>query len=266
MASKIVALMPPHSCYVEPFAGGLAVLYEKGFPPITNSDHYREVINDRDEEIVNFWRALQDPNDPFHHRIKYTLFSKSEHDNAEKEKSAWATWVNRVQGFGNKPSAGWGRGPTKTQPAQKNAPSSFMNRVAMMPEAAERVRNAFIECDDALAVIKRWDSPYTLHYCDPPYPSTDQGGYSGEYTLAELQALVDVLAECKGSIMLSNYDQPGLRVPDDWQRHEFSATMTVSRKKENNKRTEVLYVCDRSANAPEDQQRYLWTPAAKVTK
>ena len=53
LAPKIVALMPPHRHYVEPFAGGLSVLLAKD--PVGVS----EVVNDLDGRLTNFWRILQ---------------------------------------------------------------------------------------------------------------------------------------------------------------------------------------------------------------
>jgi DNA adenine methylase len=47
--------MPPHRHYVEPFAGGLAVLLAKNFDGIS------EVVNDIDRELANFWSVLADP-------------------------------------------------------------------------------------------------------------------------------------------------------------------------------------------------------------
>lgn len=267
MARRIVELMPAHSCYVEPFAGGLAVLFEKGFPSITSNANYREVINDRDEDISNFWAALRDPNHEFHHQAKYTPYSKATHDQARNEKSAWGTWVSTVQSFGNKKGDSWARDKTtESRASLQNSPLTFMQRVADLPLAAERLRGAYIECDDALAVIQRWDSPYTLHYCDPPYPGTACSPYVGDYTLADLQALVDVLAECQGSVMLSNYPQPGLSIPDDWVRHEFQASTSVSSgHKKGDARTEVLWVCDRSDNADPSQRKYMWSPSNGYT-
>jgi DNA adenine methylase len=264
IAKRIVDMMPAHSAYCEPFAGGLAVLFAKGLPMLTNADNYREVVNDIDGEIVNFWRELQDPNSPFHHRIKWTPFSLQEHTAATKENSAWGTWVRRMQGFGNKPSAGWARNITKSGPALCSYPAVFMNAVARMPECAERFRGAYIECRDATDVIKTWDSPYTLHYCDPPYPGTDMKAYGSDYSLSDLQRLVDTLADCKGSIILSNYEQLGLIVPDDWQKIEIDSYVSVgntSDKGKEKKRKEILWICDRSRNAPSEHWPKMWSPS-----
>src|SRR5215472_11890453 len=66
LAAKIVALMPPHVTYVEPFAGGLAVLFAR--EPEDNSlwlsphrDHagVSEIVNDLDARLINFWRVLR---------------------------------------------------------------------------------------------------------------------------------------------------------------------------------------------------------------
>jgi DNA adenine methylase len=54
LAPKIVALMPPHLHYVEPFFGGGAVLLAK------NPDGVSEVVNDLDGDLINFWKVLAD--------------------------------------------------------------------------------------------------------------------------------------------------------------------------------------------------------------
>src|SRR5438046_2238485 len=53
LAQKILSLMPAHVHYVEPYAGGLAVLLAK------NPQGVSEVVNDLDGELTNFWRVLQ---------------------------------------------------------------------------------------------------------------------------------------------------------------------------------------------------------------
>lgn len=52
MAQEIVQIMPPHRSYLEPFAGSLAVLFNKPRSAI-------ETVNDIDGDIVNFFRVLR---------------------------------------------------------------------------------------------------------------------------------------------------------------------------------------------------------------
>ena len=53
MAEEIVALMPPHRSYLEPFFGSGAVLFNK--PPSAI-----ETVNDIDGDIVNFFTVLRE--------------------------------------------------------------------------------------------------------------------------------------------------------------------------------------------------------------
>lgn len=61
---------------------------------------------------------------------------------------------------------------------------------------AGRMRSVQIEHDDALAVIRRFDGPETLFYCDPPYVAstrTSDKGYAFEMDDAAHCILVDTL-------------------------------------------------------------------------
>ena len=60
LASKLIPLIPPHNVYVEPFAGGAALLFAKGKPEITNNHHYREVLNDKDGRITTLYRVARE--------------------------------------------------------------------------------------------------------------------------------------------------------------------------------------------------------------
>jgi len=68
MANKIIGLMPRHVNYVEPYAGGLAVLLSKNpHDPChqwSSKSHERgtsEVVNDIDGALMNFWQVLRSP-------------------------------------------------------------------------------------------------------------------------------------------------------------------------------------------------------------
>lgn len=71
IAARIVALMPRHLIYLEPFAGGLAVLFEK---PRAR----RETINDLDGAVVAFWRAVRDRPDELAAAVAATPYARQE--------------------------------------------------------------------------------------------------------------------------------------------------------------------------------------------
>ena len=92
LAKLIIALMARHLHYVEPYAGGLAVLLEKD--PFDPSKYWgekgyeqgiSEVVNDIHRELTNFWRVLQreDTFAVFQRQIEATPFSQIEWEEAE---------------------------------------------------------------------------------------------------------------------------------------------------------------------------------------
>ena len=253
MCPKIVPLIPRHTVYVEPFAGGAAVFFAKPWPKVTNNNHYREVLNDKDQRIINFYQQLRDNGQALCDKLQLTLCSEAEYqlakdlDCEDKLEAARRYYVNVQQSFANKLNGGWRRNVYS-----RNSAATWANKVNQLPEYIDRMASVHIACDDALKIIRQWDSPQTFFYCDPPYPDADQGHYSG-YTIQDFQALVDTLKDVQGSFMLSNYDQPQATIPPDWERFEFEATASsrgrvgydrskkMDESAQNRKRTEVVW-------------------------
>ena len=152
--------------------------------------------------------------------------------------------------FGNAIGGGWGSGMIG-----RNLAETWVNRAARLPECFDRLKDVHIGCEDALSFIKRWDCPHGLIYADSPYPGTRQGHYNG-YTLDDYQALCDALDACESSYVLSNYHQE--IAPKSAQKCvEIETVMSAAngrggRTKDNIKRVEKLWICDRSANIRPD--------------
>ena len=73
IARQIVALMPEHSGYIEPFAGSLSVLLAKPAVGL-------EVVNDLDGDLMTFWRMLRDQPEELVRICSLTPHSRSEYD------------------------------------------------------------------------------------------------------------------------------------------------------------------------------------------
>lgn len=226
LSSKIVPLIPKHTVYVEPFAGGAAVFFAKPWPNVSSNHHYREVLNDTDQRICNFYQVLRDQPEALIRACCLTPHSRREHSVIAREatsdpvENARRWFVDIQQSFANKSRSGW-----RTSVYGGNAAATWQSACARLYACAERLHSVHIECIDALDVIEKWDSPQTFFYCDPPYPGAEQGHYSG-YTHEDFQRLVGALSSCDGSFLLSCYDQDG--IPPDWERFEFSAHCSAS--------------------------------------
>ena len=260
-----------HTVYVEPFFGGGAVLYAKGKIDRGNSDYYREAVNDLNKQLITFWRVAREQPEELARWIELTPYSQEEHREARKiynspsEHSdlevAWATYIECNMSFANQIGTGWRTGVIGT-----NEAATWVNRAARLPKCFERLKEVHIGCEDALSFIKRWDSAHSVMYADPPYPDTNQGHYDG-YTLDNYQALCDTLDACESSYVLSNYHQD--IAPKSAQKCiEIEAVMSAAngkdRTKGNIKRTEKLWICDRSANIRPDLKAIAKMPSKQM--
>lgn len=206
MSAQIVALMPEHRCYLEPFAGGAAILFAK---PRAE----RETLNDLDGQIMRFWRALREQPDALAAAVAATPYGRQEwRDSREPAdddvEAARRLLVNVDQSFSRSrqswsvPCIGDGRGRWQ--------PGTWANLPPKILAAAERLTNVALENGDAVDMIPRWDRPDAVIYCDPPYTGplrTEPGkGYAEDDHAHLWPRLVDALLEVQHArVLLSGY-------------------------------------------------------------
>lgn len=75
IADWIVANLPPHRVYVEPFGGAASVLMKK-------PRAFAEVYNDLDSEMVNLFRTVRDRGGELAEKLRLTPFAREEFDMA----------------------------------------------------------------------------------------------------------------------------------------------------------------------------------------
>jgi DNA adenine methylase len=86
--------------------------------------------------------------------------------------------------------------------------SRWLGGVEALNEIAERLLRVQIENRPAIDVIRLYDSPTTLFYCDPPYLHVTRGdtkAYGFEMEIVQHEELASVLNACQGKVAISGY-------------------------------------------------------------
>lgn len=230
LADWLVARFPPHRVYVEPFAGAASVLLRK--PPAAV-----EVLNDRHRRLVNLFRLLRDPDQAARlaDLVRLTPYAEIEYragrePAADPLEDARRLRVLSWQSHGSNGASGTGTGRARLtgwrrgdRGGHSNSAREWATLWAQVVAWADRRRGVFIECADALAVIRRWDGPDVLFYCDPPYPRATRtarnGGYAHEFSDADHAALAAALHGIRGMAVVSGYPCPLYEaLYGDWSR------------------------------------------------
>jgi DNA adenine methylase len=250
LAPWIVAHLPPHVCYVEPFGGAASVLLRK--PPAPY-----EVYNDLDGEVVGFFRVLRERPDDLLRAIALTPFARAEVDaacapappDADEVERARRVYVRAWQGRHGLPARGrMGWRFERAATRSRTTVDDWRDAAHLVPLVA-RLRRVQLECDDALRVIARFDGPDTLHYIDPPYPASTRcarwARHAYVHELSEIghRRLADVLHSLRGMAVVSGYPCPLYReLYGDW-----AAVSRAARTHGAGTATEVLWLSSRAA-------------------
>lgn len=221
LASRIVALCPPHLHYVEPHFGGGSVLLAKGPEGVS------EVANDLNGPLTNFWRCLASPEsfEEFRRRVEATPFCEAVWRQAAEKMErpctapdmiclgcAWAFFVHCRQSLAGRMKGFTGITKTRVRRGMNNEVSAWLTAVEGLPAVHARLKRVLILNRDALEVIRGQDGPDTLFYCDPPYLHETRAttGEYGQYEMTEEdhRELWRTLARCEGKWLLSGYPSP----------------------------------------------------------
>lgn len=262
LAPWILANLPEHRIYCEPFCGAASVLLRK-------ERSYSELINDLDGEVVNVFRVMQNPDSAgeLERLLRLTPFARAEFARAYRParnpiERARRTIVRSFMGFGSA-----AHNPEHKTGFRNNANRSgtvpahdWMNYPAQLAFFLERLQGVVVENRPALSIIPWIDSPETLFYVDPPYPLGTRYNkektrcYSHEMSDEQHRELADVLKSVKGKVVLSGYpcDLYDRELYPDWRRVERSHLADGARK-----RIEVLWMNFEPVPEPQSQLSFL---------
>lgn len=259
VADRIVALLPNHEHYVEPFAGSLAVLLAK---PAARM----ETVNDIDDRLMTFWRVLRERPDELIRACTLTPHSRAEHqqahilngcDEVEVARRVWV-WLSQSR-TGTLKKTGW-RHYVNADAGTISMPGYLAGYVDRMAAVAERLHGVSLESRPALDVIKTYGAhPTALLYLDPPYLAETRNGRNHCHEMADTDAhreLAAAVADCAAAVVVSGYDSPLYDLMyGGWERYEINAMTTQGGAR--GCRTEVLW-----SNRPLEVQRGLFEVVA----
>lgn len=229
----VVSCFPQHRTYVDVFGGSAAIL-------IAKEPSAGEVFNDKNEQIVNFFRVVKHRPSELAERARHWIHSRElwteQRDvplPVDEMEKAFRFWVVLADSFG---ARGMHFGTTKEGIHSVTRARHHLNQVA------ERLESVHVEHMDFFKVISVYDSKETFFYLDPPYRGT-KGGNSNYDLLSDEEWMVlgDTLRKVKGKFLLSHSDDAFvLDLFKKFHIREIDVRVTLSRVKSNIPRREVL--------------------------
>jgi DNA adenine methylase len=209
----LLPLLPKAHHYCEPFAGSSAVLLNRPPSPV-------ETYNDIDGEVVNFFRVLRDHPNDLMQAIALTPFSREEFYLAVSGDTEGLSDLERARlfyvrarqartGLAQTATLGrWANCKNTSRSGMSGVVSRWLGGIDGLADVAERLLRVQIENRPAIDVVRLYDSPDTLFYCDPPYLHSTRGdskAYGFEMDVNAHAELARVLNQCQGKVAISGY-------------------------------------------------------------
>jgi len=252
LAPKIVAMMPKHTHYVEPFAGGLSVLLAK------DPENVSEVVNDLNGDLTNFWDALKGDETfaKMQRILEATPFSEAEWDRAREGLNAEdpaaraaAFYVLCRQSHSGRMTSFAALTRNRTRRAMNEQASAWMGAVDGLPAVHARLRRVAILNRPAVDVIRGQAGPNTLFYLDPPYVhetrSTTYEYGDHEMSLDQHRELIDAVLAAEGRFMISMYQHhlyDALLNQPNWRVEKFDLPNNSAGGETKDRMTECVYM------------------------
>ncbi len=196
--------------------------------------------------------ALRDDAEQFSRELQLLDYSETTFQRAKERQDRARPGVDRaVNGFvlrrmsrgGLRTAFAWSVRLRGGQPGDVNARKTA---IANLPLLSSRLQGVDISNRPAVEVIRQYDGPDALLYCDPPYmPATrvSRSAYAFEMDADDHCGLAGVLNRCRGRALVSGYPSPLYdRLYRHWNRVSVAVANHASQKAFKEKKEEVVWM------------------------
>lgn len=202
LSKKIIEQFPVEKetgRYIEVFGGGGSVLFAK-------EPHKLEIYNDANKELVNLFRCMKYHRQELEKEVLGYINSREIFYEVKErlENGVGFTDIQRAAMFFIKTKISYGADGRTFGCNKKNISADRFS------EISERLKNVVIENKDFENLIKVYDRPNALFYCDPPYHTTENY-YDVQFTQNDHLRLKNALDNIKGKFILSYNDDEFIR-------------------------------------------------------
>ena len=205
VSKKIIALIPEHTCYIEPFCGGAQVFFHKEPSKV-------ELLNDLNEDIFNFLRVCQMHHEELLRYLHFCIVSRKWFDLFAKTTPESLTDVQRAARFFYLQKNCYGGLIIRRNFAASVQDGSNYNPEALpelIRKTHERLQSVQLECLPYQKILQKYDRPFTFFYLDPPY--FNRPYYKFNFEEKDYLELAECLKKLKGRFLLSLNDVPEMR-------------------------------------------------------
>lgn len=262
IALQLCSELPPHNCWVEAFCGSAALTLRKKRASI-------EIINDVDNEIINFFQQLRDNHEELCYKIELTPYAEQELLNArirtenlnnlERARRFLVQSMMAINGIFGEERGGF----SYSDSYSRNGHDARVNRWNNLPErlrhVVSRLKDVRVENRDARKLLKKYlNRPATLVYLDPPYLGERTNGYSKDANDENFhKELLEISNDAKCMIFISGYENALynliLSEANGWSKKEI-LTSTKDSKGQSHDRIEVVWMNKHYRNALDSGQ------------
>jgi DNA adenine methylase len=207
LADQILPLIPPHTCYIEPFAGAASILLMREIPAKV------EVLNDLDSELVNFFRVIKWHVLEFCQQFRWSVVSRQMFDWLKQTPPETLTDIQRAARFYYLQKLCFGaRNTNRTFGTATTAPPK-LNLIRIEEDLSAlhaRLAHVLIEHLDWKECMTKYDRGHSFFFIDPPYWKT--AGYEGpKFALADYACIAEKMRIMKGKAIFTINDHPDIR-------------------------------------------------------